>query len=171
MWEYLVISESCARPFWQTLKSSPQRLLVHSNCHQKSGLYKCLFCLQVGIYHQRPLIKSSTINSIHCCFLLHQQWISVPATRRGVWLPLYNFWCDCYHRASSPPLSSRMFSILFPARGRPIFPHVIHTTLLPKLAQNFPFLQGWFLTSCNLLFAAHHLFCLMTSLILPFLSF
>ena len=92
----------------------------------------------MGVY----LIKSSTINSIHCWFLKPQQWISWPATRMVGLLPPYNYWCDCYHKASP--------SLLSPTRGPPIFPHVIYTSSLRKLPQNFPFLQDWFFPATGL---------------------
>ena len=52
----------------KTLKSRSLTALCHNQ--QKSLLYNYLFCFQLGLYHQRPLIKSSTINSIHFYFLL-----------------------------------------------------------------------------------------------------
>ena len=146
-----------------------------ANCRQKSGLYNCLFCFQVGVYHQRPLIYSSTTNSIHFCFLLPQQWISESATRRGI---------GCLYTTSGAtatiglrPHSSLITHAFYPLPGRrlPFSPHKIHMSSLPKLAQNFPFLQGWFFlrpaacTSCNLLFPAHHLFWLVISPILAFI--
>ena len=122
-------------------------------------------------------MKSSTINSIHCGFLLPQQWISVSVTRRGGCLST-TFGATA--TIGLRPLSSCRVPIFFSARGRLFSPYVIHTPSLPKLTQNFPFLQGWFfsgqrlvpgMTSCNLLFPAHHLFWLVISPILAFISF
>ena len=128
MWEDLVISESGARLFLQEPFLVPVNSTKVSHCtanfSEKSVLYNYLFCLQVGVFHQWPLINLQQINFIHCCSLLLQQWISMPAPRRGGWSPPHNFCSDCYNRVLSLSLSSHLYPLL--CQGWPYSPHVIH---------------------------------------------
>ena len=110
-------------------KSTPQRSLAAlPTFRQTSSLYNCLFCFQVGVFRQRPLINLLQVNFIHCCSLQPQQWISLPAIRGE----------DCLHTSSGPTattlsLSSRLF-LSFSQQRRLFSPHVIHTSWVSKFS-------------------------------------
>ena len=140
MWKDLVISESGARlvlqePFLLQV-NSPKVSRRTANSWQKSVLYNCLFCFQVSVFHQRPLINLHQINFIYCCSLLFQQWITVPASRGGQVVRL--------HTTSGPTasigfrllLSHHAFFHPFLCRERPFSPHVI------RMSSKFTYIQN-----------------------------
>ena len=117
---------------------------------QKPSLYNYFFYFQVGVFHKRPLINLQQINFTHCCSLLPQQRIPVPATRGRGHLPPYNFCFDCYNWVLPSSSFITFLSILISVGGE-LFSscdaYVIR--LLPKLTQNFPFLKVWFFPMAN----------------------
>ena len=166
---------------YRSLKSTPQGLLLH--CQQKSSLYNCLFCFQVGIFHQRPSLYLN---------LQHFHSLLLSAT------PTMNF-CICDKKREVVrlyttsgliaiiglhPLSHHVWFLSDPPQGD--IPFLLkwfihqnfHTSKIstkfsisPKLiiSQASGLNLGWPLS--NLLFPAHYLFSLVISPILAFLSF
>ena len=136
MWEDLFISQSGSRIFLQ--QPPPASSQLHNSfwlhhCHFSSylSLYNCFFYFLVGIFHQWPLINLQQINFIHCCSILPQQWIPMPATRGGSWLPPYNFCSNCFIRVLPSSLSSCFFQSFSPQGVALFSSHDLYIIRLP----------------------------------------
>ena len=107
----------------------PQSLAALPTFRYKSSLYSCFFCFQVGVFHQRFLINIYKLislsvalyysNSESLCLLPEE--VLVASIQHLVWLLQKSF-------ASLPLVTSLSILFFFFCSGRPIFPHVVHTS-------------------------------------------
>ena len=121
--------------FMETLQRS---LAALSTFRQKSSLYDCLFCFQMGVFHQQPLIifNKSISFTVALCYPNSESLSLLLAGEVG------------HPHTTSGPTATIGFCLLpshhisfysFLCRGCPFSPNVIHTWF-----QHLPFFKVWF---------------------------
>ena len=135
--------------FFRSHMSTPQNLSPH---YQLS--FNIWIILLLILFPSWPipsktlsLLKSFSINSIPCCFLLPQQWNFVPATKRGRLVASIQLLVQLLQLGFVPLLSYHASFYHLPSKGTTLFSSRdsdIKIYIHPKLKQNFTFFKVWF---------------------------